>query len=68
MTPKPPTSDREARYRSALALVNGLEPAPVSSRLSVHWRNADGELLRTLDEVVRAALADELIPNPQTTL
>lgn len=61
-------TNREARYTAVLTLVNGLEPVPASSRLAVHWRNADGELLTTLDEVVRAALDGELVPGNLPTL
>lgn len=47
-------------YQAALALVDAIEPEG-ASRLAVHWHDADGRLLRTLDEVVRAILADEVV-------
>lgn len=54
-------AEAQKRYLTALALVNAIEPVPGSSRLAVHWHDADGRLLRTLDEVVRAILADEVV-------
>jgi hypothetical protein len=56
-----PAAEREAAYQAALKLIKLIDPLPGSNRLSVHWRSKSGVLLRTLDEVVRAILADELI-------
>lgn len=47
-------ADRLAAYRAALAFMDALEPEPNISRLSRSLRTADGRLLRTLDEAVRA--------------
>lgn len=51
---------RKATYQTALRLIDAIEPDPRFSRLAVHWRGRDGQLLTTLDEVIRAILTDEL--------
>lgn len=55
--------EREAAYEAALKWVNRLEPPHLRGRgesLTKHLYNADGKLLKTLDEVVRAVLDNEL--------
>lgn len=59
-------AEAEERYQAALDLVNAIEPEG-ASRLAVHWHDAGGRLLRTLDEVVRAILADEVVLPGDTT-
>ena len=52
-------TDQAARYQAALDLV-----ALIDENLSTgrqHYRTKSGQLLRTLDEVVRAILADNLV-------
>ncbi len=62
----------EAAYQAAYRLVGLIEitlsqpqhngmPQATGERLGErHWRTRDGRLLRTLDEVVRAILTDDL--------
>lgn len=55
--------EREAAYEAALLWIDRLEPPRLSGRgeaLAAHLYSADGKLLQTLDEVVRAALNDDL--------
>ena len=54
-----PEPEREAAYQAALKLVARVDE---DLRRGIrHYRNRAGELLRTLDEVVRAILNDELM-------
>jgi hypothetical protein len=67
-----PLYPSEATYQAAYKLVwfiaatlslpqhNGAPLATVKQLGTRHWRTRDGQLLRTLDEVVRAILSDEL--------
>lgn len=50
--------EREAAYEAALKLVEWIDAK--LTRGVVHYRNMDGQLLRTLDEVTRAIIADDL--------
>ena len=59
----PPVSNQEATYHAALELV-----AQIDEDLTLgirHYRNNDGKLLLTLDEVVRAILNDDLMLDEQ---
>lgn len=48
-------------YYMPLDFANQIDPHwNVKRCLNGHWRNTDGKLLTTLDEVVRAFLAGEL--------
>lgn len=48
-------------YYMALDALDRIDPYVYGApRLRGHWRNTDGKLLTTLDEVVRAFLAGEL--------
>lgn len=55
--------EREAAYEAALNLVDRLEPPRIGGRgeaLAAHLYSADGQLLQTLDEIVRAILDNNL--------
>jgi hypothetical protein len=52
-------SDQEATYQSALELVARIDEE--LTRGVRHYRNRSGVLLTTLDEVVHAILADDLM-------
>ena len=52
-------TDQEATYQLSLALVASIDDN--LSRTACHYRSGCGVLLRTLDEVVRAILADDLV-------
>jgi hypothetical protein len=54
----PSASEREATYHAALKLVAQIDED--LTRGIRHYRNKAGTLLTTLDEVVRAILADDL--------
>ena len=56
---KSQASDRVAAYMAALALVQHIDES--LSKGSQHYRTRSGQLLRTLDEVVHAILADNLV-------
>ena len=51
--------DQQARYMAALALVQAIDENLATGRQ--HYRTKSGHLLRTLDEVVRAIMADNLL-------
>jgi hypothetical protein len=51
--------DQQARYMAALELVRAIDENLTTGRQ--HYRTKSGQLLRTLDEVVRAILADNLL-------
>ncbi len=55
----PSTSEPEATYYAALELVAHIDEA--LTRGTRHYRNSAGELLTTLDEVVRAILDNDLL-------
>lgn len=48
---------REAAYQAALKLVERID---YNLRRGIHYRASDGAVLTTLDEVIRAILADNL--------
>lgn len=52
-------AEREAAYQAALKLVTRIDDDLI--RGVRHYRNKGGKLLGTLDEVVRAILADDLL-------
>jgi hypothetical protein len=56
---KPRTHERTAAYLAALELVQYIDES--LSKGSQHYRTKSGQLLRTLDEVVHAILADNLV-------
>ena len=56
---KPRIDDQETRYLAALALVQIIDENLTTGRQ--HYRTRSGQLLRTLDEVIRAILADNLL-------
>jgi len=65
------TDSRRNAYRDCAALVEFIDTTLTSGR--VHYRTKAGQLLRTLDEVVNAILAEDLradslaaLPAPQT--
>jgi hypothetical protein len=55
----PTANEREATYNAALELVAQIDEALAKG--TRHYRNKAGELLTTLDEVVRAILANDLL-------
>ena len=55
----PTTTEREAAYQAALKLVARIDED--LTRGTGHYRNKAGALLRTLDEVVRAILDNDLM-------
>jgi hypothetical protein len=55
----PSANERETTYYAALELVAQIDEA--LTRGTRHYRNKAGELLTTLDEVVRAILANDLL-------
>lgn len=55
-------AERNAAYIAALHLVDAIEPD--GRRLAVNWYHCDGGLLRTLDQVVTAAVQGELVFGP----
>lgn len=55
----PTSAEREASYYAALELVAHIDEA--LTRGTRHYRNKAGELLTTLDEVVRAILENDLL-------
>lgn len=57
--PMQPVPDREASYHAALELVAHIDEQ--LTRGTCHYRNKAGLLLTTLDEVVNAILADDLM-------
>lgn len=52
-------AEREQRYQAALKLVAHIDND--LTRGIRHYRNKDGVLLTSLDEVIRAILADDLL-------
>lgn len=55
-----PSIHDQAAYELAFSYVLSLEPDPRTSRLSRHLYDTDGELLETLDQLVRACEARRL--------
>jgi hypothetical protein len=55
----PTANERESTYYAALELVAQIDEALTKG--TRHYRNKAGDLLTTLDEVVRAILANELL-------
>ena len=55
----PTASEKEASYYAALELVAEIDEA--LTRGTFHYRNKAGELLTTLDEVIHALLANDLL-------
>ena len=54
-------AEAEAKHQMAYAIVCQIaEQLPTRQVTRKHWYNKQGELLRTLDEVVNAFLTDEL--------
>lgn len=49
-----PSLHDQAAYELAFTYLISLEPDPRTSRLTRHLYDTDGELLETLDQVVRA--------------
>ena len=60
----PTAAEREATYQAALKLVARIDED--LTRGIRHYRNKAGELLRTLDQVIEAILADDLM-TPEDT-
>lgn len=58
-----PVSEREATYQAALKLVARIDEDLTKGIR--HYRNTAGVLLTTLDEVVRAILDDDLLPEAE---
>jgi len=62
----PAMSEREATYHAAVKLVARSDDA--LTRGTRHYRTKAGMLLKTLDEVVRAILNDDLLLPEETTV
>lgn len=58
--------EREEAYLYTLVALDILEPKVFDGRLSRNLHNRDGQLLRTLDQVVTAILADELMTGDES--
>lgn len=56
-----PSIHRRASYAASLLLVADIDEDLTTGRR--HYRNRAGGLLKTLDQVVRAILADDLMEN-----
>lgn len=59
LPPQPQPAEVEQTYKAALELVARIDED--LTRKTRHYRTKAGELLTTLDEVVRAILADDLM-------
>ena len=60
--------ERELIYLAALVLVERIDYSlSYTTGGRVHYRTKSGQLLRTLDQVVRAILADDLMATEQVS-